>query len=119
MCCTQYALCADETNAWGIDNLAAGTTGKTGDDCTQDYLVIAGASASCGGVDLTTRLCGTTFTASAGGQAMASITTGIACDCTPPFAVGVVTNALQDTAATTAGMNRGVCLTYTQTACAA
>ena len=50
MCCTQYALCADETNAWGIDNLAAGTTGKTGDDCTQDYLVIGKctmASAMC------------------------------------------------------------------------
>ena len=44
----------------------------------------------------------------AAGKSGATITTGIACDCTPPFFVGIVTDATQDTAAvTTAGNNRG------------
>ena len=40
MCCVSYSLCADETDPWTLDSTDAAATGLTGNDCTQDYLVI-------------------------------------------------------------------------------
>ena len=72
-CCVSYILCQDETKAWSIDLTADGTpTGKTGDDCTGDYIGISGASDVCtpqSGRTLTSRICGAAvFTADAGIQ---------------------------------------------------
>jgi len=121
MCCVSYSLCADETDPWTLDSTDAAATGLTGNDCTQDYLVIPGASHACGASALTSRICGSTFTASASGAA-AAVTTNIVCDCSPPFYVGVVTNTAADataisTAGTQSGYNRGFCLNYNQVGC--
>jgi len=121
MCCNKYSLCAAETSPWTLHSATAAATGLTGSDCTEDFLIIPGVSSECGSTSLTSRLCGTTFTASNSGAVTGSITTGTACDCTPPFAVGVITNSAADASATsvatTAGYNRGFCLEYTQVPC--
>jgi len=119
-CCVSYVLCQDETKAWSIDLTADGTpTGKTGDDCTGDYIGISGASDVCtpqSGRTLTSRICGAAvFTADAGTK-VAAATFHQVCDCTAPFIVEINTDATQELAST-AGNHRGACLDYTQVAC--
>ena len=41
MCCAQYQLCPGEDQAWSLDaGTDSGDAGKTGEDCTEDYVVI-------------------------------------------------------------------------------
>merc|ERR1712203_1087236 len=122
MCCVEYREC-DDTSSWTLDVYAmpistAASTGGT--MCTGDYLEIVGATTFCGAKELSGRVCGPVFTTTAHSTAMQT-TVGIdalVCSCSPPFTVGVVTDAALDNAPiTTAGGNRGVCLSYTQIPC--
>jgi len=88
--------------------------------CTSDYIDIAGSSASCSqgsqnANGLTNRFCGGTLNTMFEGDANIPI-----CDCTAPYAVGIVTDAMTDTPdATTANIlqSRGVCLEWSQIPC--
>jgi len=122
MCCVEYREC-DDTSSWTLDTQAmpistAAATGGT--MCTGDYLEIVGATTFCGAKELSGRVCGAVFTTTAHSTATQTSVgiDALVCSCSPPFTVGIVTDAAVDTGAiTTAGANRGACLSYTQVPC--
>ena len=96
-CCVQYMVCAD-ANSMSLDgNVGANNINNlpfTGTDCVQDYLEIEGSSDTCaqnGNVPLVNTFCGTFLNTASGTSASIPI-----CDCTPPFEVGIFTDALTD-----------------------
>merc|ERR1712012_807003 len=110
MCCTEYSVCSD-TNSMTLGMQAA--TAVQGSLCTLDYVEIEGSSGTCGGRALLNRYCGQKL----GFDGAATIDTNI-CDCTAPFRVGITTDSVAtDDGTPMAGMNRGVCLEYTQKPC--
>merc|ERR1712226_446055 len=90
---------------------------EQGSYCSLDFLEITGLKKECGtnsgGVD---RVCGGAFNVEFGNTIIASTL----CDCSAPFNVQFVTNALaEDTKATATDQpQRGFCLQYQQVACA-
>merc|ERR1712226_1541691 len=90
---------------------------EQGSCCSLDFLEITGLKKECGtnsgGVD---RVCGGAFNVEFGNTIIASTL----CDCSAPFNVQFVTNALaEDTKATATDQpQRGFCLQYQQVACA-
>jgi len=126
-CCVQYQVCSDPgsfTIAAGATEVADPLVFKALQDtsCTSDYIDIAGSSASCSqgsqnANPLTNRFCGGALNVMFEGDANIPI-----CDCTAPFMVGIVTDALTDLAppdAITANIlqSRGVCLEWSQIPC--
>ena len=78
--------------------------------CTGDYLEIVGATTVCGNKDLSSRICGAVFTTNAHSTAT-NTAVGLdasICSCSPPFTVGIVTDAAVDFGkVVTVGANRG------------
>jgi len=125
-CCVTYAKCGD-TYSWTLDGQTtfdtdaattlAAAAAQTGTMCTSDYLEIVGATSACGSNELSGRVCGLVFSTNSAGTATGDLDTTI-CTCSPPFTVGIKTDAAADAGAiTTAGFNRGACLEYTQVPC--
>merc|ERR1719464_219733 len=119
MSCITYQEC-DDTSSWTLDLQAmpVSTAAATGGTmCTGDYLEIVGATTVCGNKDLSGRICGAVFTTNAHSTAT-NTAVGLdasICSCSPPFTVGIVTDAAVDEGAvTTVGANRGACLSYRQ-----
>merc|ERR1712018_1062097 len=110
-CCMNYQKCSD-TSSWSLDAQAAtvaAATAQTGTMCTGDYLEIVGATSVCGDRELSGRICGLVFSANSPGTAAGDLDTSI-CTCSPPFTVGIKTDADDDAGAvTTAGFNRCLC----------
>jgi len=131
MCCVQYTPCDFDASftttamgalaSWSLDSSGTGAiTVDTGSLCLDDYINIDGAGSMCQqGKNAVTsgRLCGVVF---GGGIAktIANFGESTACDCTAPFTVGVVTDAIDeaDNSAPAVGA-RGICLEYTQIPC--
>ncbi|TRY72669.1 hypothetical protein TCAL_06732, partial [Tigriopus californicus] len=115
-CCIRYQVCGD-ANSFSLDTtmMAAAAAAQTDNTCTLDYLGIEGATQQCqvgsGGSTTSERFCGNFFSTQSAGTA-----NSIVCDCSPPFAVTVRTDAMQDANAATQP-NRGVCLMFDQIPC--
>ena len=132
-------LCQDEPNPFSLDS---GTDGKAKQesDCTLDYITISGSSVSCvqgsqNGNALTNKYCGQKLNPVKEAETNVAIcgtffifntecldTYFCILDCTAPFSVQIVTDALTDKAdATTANddpnNSRGLCLEWTQIPC--
>merc|ERR1712203_156532 len=69
----------------------AALIGKTGGACTQDYITIEGGSEICGSPIFYSKFCGDVLSTYSGGAAPA--VNNPICDCSPPFMVGIFTNA--------------------------
>lgn len=129
-CCIRYQPCASEADSWTLneDDVATKSAHQTGEDCTEDYIGIAGASSTCSkasGNSLTSRICGRYWSADTQGKTLGttyetSTTKASAlkiCDCSAPFTIEVHTDSTGGTNAASAGDNRGVCLDYEQIPC--
>merc|ERR1712024_13630 len=95
-----------------LSNVAADAdpdTADVGTGCSTDYLLIEGSSASGQLGDAQNRYCGGQLNDFAMGDASQSIQ-----DCTPPFFVGVVTDAPLAEGAGAMDPQGGVCLNYVQ-----
>lgn len=113
-CCNVYMQCSATSFRLNNANVAAFTMAKTGTLCSEDYITIEGSSAS--GVGNSKNVyCGGFLNDFALGTATHDQKIK---DCTPPFEVGVITDATKDAATSTAN-NLGVCLEWTQEPCAA
>jgi len=123
MCCNQYTVCdgSSETLPFTIYPDSANKKAMKATACTQDYITIEGGTSVCsrGPNSGTTRskFCGTLFSLD-----VAKENTDMpVCDCSPSFAVGVVTDALTDNAdevsKATGIRSRGVCLNFMQIPC--
>jgi hypothetical protein len=112
-CCNKYSLC--DSTAFELSNVAADAdpdTADVGTGCSTDYLLIEGSSASGQLGDAQNRYCGGQLNDFAMGDASQSIQ-----DCTPPFFVGVVTDAPLAEGAGAMDPQGGVCLNYVQIPC--
>ena len=112
-CCNAYSLC--ESTAFELSNIAADADPDTvgvATLCSTDYLIIEGSSASGQLGDAQNRYCGGHLSDFATGTASQTIK-----DCTPPFNVGVVTDAPAAEANGATDPQKGVCLNYVQTPC--
>jgi len=117
-CCVQYSPCADP-NSYTLDELAIAAEAEVGTLCSLDYIEIDGVGGTCdqsANAVLGSRLCGNIFNTLNG--ANAAIAVNSVCDCTAPFVVRIVTNAVLATGdggiATT---QRGICFDYMQIPC--
>merc|ERR1739844_364112 len=110
-CCTSYTPCAD-AHSFSLDT-TTGTKdeGHTGASCTRDFLEISGSSEICGQGVVFNKYCGETLTTNEKAVVASTI-----CDCTPPFIVGIKTDAANVAYANTR-QSRGVCLNYLQIPC--
>ena len=103
MCCTQYSLCdytataaAINTDSWSLDSDAATAISvETGTLCAADFIQIDGAQSTCNagyGAQVTSNICGLIF----GAQTVTAQTvhSESICDCSAPFSVDVVTDAI-------------------------
>ncbi|TRY80922.1 hypothetical protein TCAL_03427 [Tigriopus californicus] len=122
-CCVEFRVCpAPIMNAFTLDS----TVGTTETACFTelnpltpsdiDYIGIAGSSSTCSmtqGIPTRNIYCGTTF------NLLATAPNAAVCDCTPPFAVDIVTDntAGLQTVIPPTPFPRGVCLTYQQLMC--
>merc|ERR1739844_555332 len=105
-CCTHYTVCTD-TNSFTLDGTNTGK-GLHDASCTpaKDFIEIPGSSEICGAPQTFTRYCGERLTTN-----LASVTNSVICDCSPPFIVGIYTNAATSS---DTKHSRGVCLNYHQ-----
>merc|ERR1711879_467396 len=115
----QYQVCDDDPTAFTLDGAwddsLATPEFKTGSDsvCIEDYIGIEGATAQCSqsvGANMQQKLCGNVF---AFAPPESETLNGVVCDCTAPFAISVVTNAVTETASDMT-TNRGNCLEWVQ-----
>jgi len=128
MCCIQYSLCdltagaALNVPAWSLDEDGTAAGSDSGTQCLTDYVEIDGVSHTCDrsrNTRLSSRICGLYF--SAGQSSVTATQAESVCDCSTPFAVGIVTDDM--TAAGTANggvtqsVRRGLCLDYQQIPC--
>merc|ERR1712107_731877 len=124
-CCVEYSVCNSNPDSFSLDNekMPADTMGQsaTGTDClavgtgtdtttTGDYIIIEASGGSCGGSSVS-KYCGQKLN-----PATAKKVTVPVCDCTPPFAVNIVTDGWGDTQSAKV-INRGICLNYRQLPC--
>jgi len=112
-CCNKYSIC--ESTAFGLYNVGTPDNmdfAKVGTDCAKDYLLIEASSASGSLADAQNRYCGGSLNDFTAGD-MTLVSQPIT-DCTSPFQVGIVTDALADGAN---DANAGVCLNYVQVPC--
>lgn len=125
MCCNQYSLCdytegaTINTDAWSLDTSASAVINvDTGTLCSEDYVQIDGLQSNCNagpGQQVTSNVCGILF-----GGTTHTIATNQAqsvCDCSAPFNIGIVTDAIAETPETDVTSIRGVCLDYQQVPC--
>merc|ERR1719225_2033083 len=92
MCCVEYREC-DDTSSWTLDTQAM-------------PISTVAATTFCGAKELSGRVCGAVFTTTAHSTATQTSVgiDALVCSCSPPFTVGIVTDAAVDTGAiTTAG----------------
>jgi len=117
-CCVQYQVC-QETGSFTLDlqqEVAADQVSAEDELCKTDYVRIEGSTSTCSLIDTSNRYCSQKLADAKDVKADLEI-----CDCSPPFSVGIKTDATPD--ALVAGMAdstvvpRGVCLNYYQTAC--
>ncbi|XP_059087517.1 uncharacterized protein LOC131883926 [Tigriopus californicus] len=119
-CCTQYTPCVDVgPPAFSLslgDGALTGALVET--SCTFDYVLIDGSSSSClpgGNTGQTNnKYCGINLN-----QSPLAVNVPI-CDCSAPFRVEVVTDALPDIAGgntNTVALSRGICFQYMQIRC--
>merc|ERR1712156_850825 len=108
-CCNVYMQCSATSFRLNNANVAGFTMAKHGTLCSEDYITIEGSSAS--GVGNSKNVyCGGFLNDFALGTATHDQKIK---DCTPPFEIGVLTDATKDAATLTAN-NLGVCLEWTQ-----
>lgn len=108
--CIQYTTCTAEENAFSLDDRLAANMAKVDSDCsTSDYVEISASSAQCGQGVLRNRFCGTILNSVTDAD-----TDGVICDCTAPFRVGIVSDAIADDGAANTPASQGICLEYTQ-----
>ena len=105
-----------DANSFEINNGGMGdnSMAKQGSDCTGDYILIEGSNqGGAGSLFLHDKYCGGILNDLDDNLVDTKIK-----DCTAPFEVGVVTDAIPDATAT-ADVNEasGICLTYTQEPC--
>jgi len=133
-CCIEYTVCDAEAGqglpySLGLTGtmlpVLGGTGGVGGFGCINDFITIEGGSEVCGAPTFFSKFCGdalSTYIAGAPPVDNAPI-----CDCTPPFIVGISTDAAdvdndgdgvaeEDEDAGVA-QSRGVCLNYLQKPC--
>ena len=124
-CCIEYSVCSTDADNFSLDNEAmpADTMGASllGTEClavgtgtdtttTGDYIVIEGSGGTCGTSSLS-KYCGQKLNPVTAKKISVPI-----CDCTPPFSVGIFTDAWGD-AQSAMVTNRGICLNYRQLPC--
>jgi len=120
-CCVEYSVCSDSDDQFSLDNevVVGDAAAITGTSCfltdattvaSGDYITIEASGNDCN-VPTNSKYCGQKLNA----QNTLTFSTPI-CDCTAPFAVGIYTDANQDTKSATIA-NRGVCLNYRQLPC--
>merc|ERR1712241_1270614 len=109
-CCTSYSVCSD-ANSFTLDRGGTANLGLHDASCTsaKDFIEIPGSSNICGSPATFTRYCGERLSTNA-----AATTNSVICDCTPPFIVGIRTNAASNTEAR---QSRGICLNFHQSPC--
>jgi hypothetical protein len=114
-----FSIYADDQNLY--DN--AGSLALAASVCTSDYITITGGSSVCSTANskgaLRDKYCGSKLNT--------DVATGMShipiCDCSPSFAVGIVTDAMTDlnkahnTGNANAVRSRGVCLDFKQQPC--
>jgi len=124
MCCVEYSVCSTDLDQFSINNLADATTATNaksavgtscllnaaGTDFSGDYIEIDGSGGTCGQT-AGSRYCGQALHY----QSMQATSIPI-CDCSPPFAVGIITDNYAD-ANSDKTANRGICLDYRQLPC--
>jgi len=112
-CCVQYQGCSVSSGtAYSVTTGPA--TGAETTKCSEDYVLIEGASL-CGGnvASSGSKFCGNVFAITD-----AATIAQVVCDCTQPFSINFVTDATTDTdGADNTIISSGVCLDYTQVAC--
>ena len=112
-CCNKYSIC--DSTAFELSNVAddsAPDTAGVGTACAKDYLIIEASSASGQLADAQNRYCGGVLNDFNTGDVSTAIQ-----DCTPPFYVGVVTDAPLVEAEGAADPQGGACLNYVQIPC--
>jgi len=123
-CCVEYSVCSDP-NSFSLFSMAAADLSDAKalveSSCSLDWIEIEASSESCSLLRTNNRYCGNYLADTELSMANAKI-----CDCTPPFYVGVRTNAgnydsdadgVPDETAIALVANRGVCLNYFQVPC--
>jgi len=116
-CCVQYTVCSD-ANSYSLDVLTAAAMAKIDTNCDSDFLGIDGIGLTCTAATNRvqhTKICGGIFHAE---DALEQSAVAL-CDCTAPYGINVVTDAMSDTAANAANtaVSRGTCLEYRQLPC--
>uniref|UniRef100_A0A0K2T5C2 Putative LOC100161421 [Acyrthosiphon pisum] n=1 Tax=Lepeophtheirus salmonis TaxID=72036 RepID=A0A0K2T5C2_LEPSM len=110
-CCIDYQVCSDENSmTLGNGGIADFTKAGVGTDCSEDFIIIEGSSAT-GQRDLQQRYCGGKLS----DVTKAEDSTAIR-DCTLPFEVTFVTDNIAEAVAN-AKVSRGTCLKYNQVPC--
>jgi len=132
MCCNQYTVC-DETVSTNANSFSiyadsakpytdAGARAISVTLCTRDYITITGGSSVC----TTANSKGAQRDKYCGSKLNTDIANGMShipiCDCSPNFAVGIVTDGLTDAneaaqSNANAARSRGVCLDFKQQPC--
>jgi len=132
-CCIEYSVCDAVANQGLPYSLSladaagdgTGAKGKVGGACTQDYITIEGGSEVCGSSIFHSKFCGDVLSTYVAGAPAAP--NNPICDCSPPFMVGIFTNAADADADADGtpeededggvGQSRGLCLNYSQKPC--
>jgi len=132
-CCIEYSVCDAVANQGLPYSLSladaagdgTGAIGILGGGCTQDYITIEGGSEVCGSPIFYSKFCGDVLSTYTGGAA--PVPNNPICDCTPPFMVGIFTNAadadadadgaIEEDEDGGVGQSRGLCLNYSQKPC--
>jgi len=115
-CCNKYSVCTDANSFTLFINDPAAAVADS--SCTNDFLLIEGASEICNSAATNSRFCGGAF-ASEPDQAENQVL----CQCQTPFIVGVRTDGVLDAMAMAnndpdaANLSHGVCLNYRQVPC--
>jgi len=132
-CCIEYSVCDAVANQGLPYSLSladaagdgSGAIGILGGGCTQDYITIEGGSEVCGSPIFYSKFCGDVLSTYTAGTA--PVPNNPICDCTPPFMVGIFTNAadadadadgaIEEDEDGGVGQSRGLCLNYSQKPC--
>lgn len=128
MCCVEYTQCTSAQTDFSLGiladyTMAANIKSAVNTECitpatapmtvsTQDYITIEGSGATCD----TSNTAGSKYCGGILAPVTGSTVSAPVCDCTPPFYVGVKTDANPD-ATVDKTQQRGVCLNYRQIPC--
>jgi len=119
-CCNKYSVCTDDNSYTLFINDPAAAVVDSG--CTNDFLLIEGASEICNSAETYSRFCGGAF----GSDATTPVEANqVLCQCQTPFIVGVRTDDVFQAADPTmdnndldaTNLSHGACLNYRQVPC--